>query len=53
MDALHAEQPQLAAAGRVDGRELGGSAGAAGLLLLAADASRRAGEGLVVGLVLL
>jgi len=53
VDALHAQQPELAAACREDGRELGRGAGAAGPLLLASDAGRRPRGRLVLGLVLL
>lgn len=53
VDALHAEEAELAPARGVDGGELGGGAGAALSLLLAADAGGGRGRTLVLGLVLL
>jgi hypothetical protein len=53
VDALHPQETEFAAARRVDSGELRGGAGAAGLSLLAANARRRPGRRLVLGLVLL
>ena len=53
VDALHPQETQLAAAGREDGRQLGGGAGAASLSLLAADAGGGPRGRLVLGLILL
>ena len=53
MDALHAQIPQLAARGRVDGGQLRGGARAGSLSLLAADARGGLWWRLVLGLVLL
>lgn len=53
VNSLHSQQAELASARGEDGRELGRSAGAGSLSLLAADSGGRAWGRLVLGLLLL